>query len=166
MCQCTCTEQNAPANGEVQGSIQNCGLWVWYLLHVTLLAFRIWRWFVDFLQICWHLLYVHVCIRFNDFLEVVFRCNGVAATAVKEVPSVRSGKTGCFADLPDVQLFKVSWFPEDSVPESCFKRVCNWYTNRYSRMHIFKSLLRYFCESARKSRRNVWIMSHDMYFPP
>lgn len=44
---------------------------------------------------------------FQRFLEVVFRCNGVAASAVKEVPSMRSSKTGCFADLTDFHLFKV-----------------------------------------------------------
>lgn len=62
---------------------------------------------------------------FQRFLRVVVRCNGAAVTAVKEVHTMRSSKTGCFADLPDVHLFKVKWFPKDSDPESCFKLVCN-----------------------------------------
>ena len=49
---------------------------------------------------------------FQRFLTVV-RCNGAAVTAVKEVTTVRSDKTGCFVDLPDVHLFKVRWFPKD-----------------------------------------------------
>jgi hypothetical protein len=56
-------------------------------------------------------------------------CNGVAVSAVKEVPSMRSGKTGCCADLPDVQLFKERWFPEDSDPETSFKRVFDTLTD-------------------------------------
>jgi hypothetical protein len=46
--QFTSTEQKVTDNSEVHRSIQNCGSSIWNLLHVTLLASRIWRWHLDF----------------------------------------------------------------------------------------------------------------------
>ena len=48
---------------------------------------------------------LRTCIyAFQRFLTVVVRCNRAAVSAVKEVRTMRSGKTGCFADLSDVHL--------------------------------------------------------------
>ena len=52
------------------------------------------------------------------------RCNGVVVPAVKQVPIMKSRKTGRFSALPDVHWFKVRRFPEDSDPESCLKHAC------------------------------------------
>jgi hypothetical protein len=38
---------------------------------------------------------------------------------------MRLGKTGRFADLPDIQFFKVRCFSEYSDPETSFKAVGN-----------------------------------------
>jgi len=49
--QFTYTKQKALHNSKVHRSLQNCVFSLWNLLHVTLLAPRIWRWRLDFWQI-------------------------------------------------------------------------------------------------------------------
>jgi hypothetical protein len=49
-----CTKHKVP-EAQITGvhrSLQNCGSSVWDLLYVILLAHRIWRWLLDFLEIC------------------------------------------------------------------------------------------------------------------
>jgi len=130
--------------------VQNCGSTVWTLLHVPLLAPRIWRWLLDLWKICEPLMYVCVFMFMYIYVYLIVAIGKKHWTSWEEARFVHGspdkGPRGfsesyCFSDGDWTSGFSPATWTTYWYKELLYRATCASASTRVLSLFIISSNL-------------------------